>query len=73
MSAKTDKDYGRYTKMIHAGQHPDPQTLAISTPIYQTSTFAFSSTEQGADCFRGNCDGYIYTRLGNPTIKALEF
>ncbi len=60
------------TQIIHAGQHTDPQTGAVSTPIYQTSTFAFRDTEEGAARFSGRDPGYKYTRLGNPTIAALE-
>ena len=71
-STQTDREYGIYTKMIHAGQHLDPRTLAVSPPIYQTSTFAFRSTQHGADCFSGKDDGYIYTRMGNPTTRMLE-
>lgn len=37
------------TKAIHAGQNPDPSTGALSTPIFQTSTFVFDSVEQGAE------------------------
>jgi methionine-gamma-lyase len=62
---------GVMTRIIHAGQHVDPQTGAVSTPIYQTSTFAFNDADHGAACFRGE-PGYKYTRLGNPTIEALE-
>ncbi len=59
------------TLLIHGGQKPD--TLkAVSPPIYQTSTFAFCNAQDGADCFAGQSDGYIYTRLGNPTIRHLE-
>jgi methionine-gamma-lyase len=47
-------------------------TGAVSVPIYQSSTFAFTSAEQGAARFAGEESGYIYTRLGNPTTKALE-
>jgi methionine-gamma-lyase len=61
-----------YTDVIHAGQAPDPATGAVSVPIYQSSTFAFASAEQGAARFAGEDEGYIYTRLGNPTTKALE-
>ena len=42
------------------------------TPIYQTSTFAFKNAQQGANRFAGKEDGYIYTRIGNPTTSALE-
>jgi methionine-gamma-lyase len=59
------------TKLIHAGAHHDPYGSA-TVPIYQTSTFAFQSAKEGADRFAGTADGFIYTRLGNPTIDALE-
>jgi len=62
---------GVMTRIIHAGQHVDPQTGAVSTPIYQSSTFAFRDADHGAACFRGE-PGYKYTRLGNPTTEALE-
>lgn len=60
------------TRCVHAGQRPDPATGSIATPLYQTSTFAFASAEQGAARFAGEEPGYIYTRLGNPTVAALE-
>jgi methionine-gamma-lyase len=66
------RNKGYNTKLIHAGQQPDPQTGALSTPIYQTSTFAFESAEIGAARFALEADGYIYTRLGNPTQSQLE-
>ncbi len=52
------------TKAIHAGQHPDPTTGAIMTPIYQTSTYWQESP--------GKHQGYAYARGKNPTRKALE-
>jgi methionine-gamma-lyase len=57
--------------LIHAGGHEDPLGSAV-TPIYQSSTFKFRNADHGAQCFSGESDGYIYTRLGNPTIKDLE-
>jgi methionine-gamma-lyase len=60
------------TRIIHAGQRPDPATGAVSTPIYQTSTFAFRNADEGAARFQGTDPGYKYTRLGNPTVAALE-
>ena len=60
------------TRIIHAGQHPDPATGAVSTPIYQSSTFAFKNADEGAARFQGRDPGYKYTRLGNPTVAALE-
>ncbi len=63
---------GYDTTIIHAGQSPDPATGALATPIHQTSTFVFENAEQGAARFALEEDGYIYTRLGNPTQHALE-
>ena len=62
---------GFNTKLIHAGEIHD-KFGAATVPIYQTSTFSFESAEEGAKCFAGESKGYIYTRIGNPTIDALE-
>jgi len=62
---------GFSTKLIHAGKIDD-QYKSATVPIYQTSTFSFDSADEGAACFAGESDGYIYTRIGNPTIHALE-
>ena len=56
---------------IHAGESVN-ETRAVVQPIYQTSTFRFDSTGHGADLFAGRQEGYIYTRMGNPTIRAME-
>lgn len=63
---------GRTTQTIHAGQYPDPATGAVAPPIIQTSTFAFRDCDHGAGLFAGSGDGYIYTRMGNPTVARLE-
>jgi len=68
---KDTSKLGLQTRIIHAGQEHDPATGAVSTPVYQTSTFAFRNAEEGADRFSG-APGYKYTRLGNPTTAALE-
>jgi methionine-gamma-lyase len=65
------KHMGFNTKMVHAGAGKDPFGSAV-VPIYQTSTFAFESAQNGADRFAGKAEGFIYTRIGNPTIRALE-
>jgi methionine-gamma-lyase len=59
------------SKLIHGGDFTDALGSA-TVPIYQTSTFIFEDADEGAKCFAGESDGYIYTRIGNPTIKALE-
>ena len=65
------KNLGFNSKLIHAGGFKDHLGSA-TTPIYQTSTFSFKSADHGAQCFAGESDGYIYTRIGNPTINELE-
>jgi cystathionine beta-lyase/cystathionine gamma-synthase len=52
------------TRAIHAGQEPDPATGAITTPIYQTSTFVQDAV--------GEHKGYDYARVANPTRTALQ-
>ncbi|PKP01520.1 MAG: methionine gamma-lyase [Bacteroidetes bacterium HGW-Bacteroidetes-9] len=68
---KSNKKLGMNSRMIHSGEFDNPLGSA-TVPIYQTSTFLFESADQGAKCFSGEADGYIYTRIGNPTIHALE-
>ncbi|MGZ7077829.1 MAG: trans-sulfuration enzyme family protein [Thermoanaerobaculia bacterium] len=63
---------GHHTSAIHAGFEPSEHRGAVSMPIYQSSTFALPSAEEGAARFAGQSPGLIYTRLGNPTVQALE-
>ena len=65
------KHLGINSKLIHAGHKADA-TGSVNVPIYQTSTFAFRNAAHGAALFAGEEEGYIYTRIGNPTIAALE-
>lgn len=60
------------TKAIHGGKMKDTQYGALTMPIYQTPTFEFDCCEQGGRRFAGEEKGYIYTRLGNPSISAVE-
>jgi methionine-gamma-lyase len=62
---------GVNSRLVHGGHHADP-TGAVTVPIYQTSTFAFRDADHGAALFAGREQGFIYTRIGNPTIAALE-
>jgi methionine-gamma-lyase len=62
---------GFNSKLIHAGSDKDKYGSA-TVPIYQSSTFGFDSADEGAKCFAGESNGFIYTRIGNPTIQALE-
>ncbi|MEI6574713.1 MAG: aminotransferase class I/II-fold pyridoxal phosphate-dependent enzyme [Bacteroidota bacterium] len=65
------KNLGFNSKLIHAGGLEDALGSA-TVPIYQTSTFKFRNAQHGADCFAGRTEGYIYTRIANPTIRSLE-
>jgi methionine-gamma-lyase len=60
------------TLVINGGHLPDREFGSISTPIYQTSIFAFDNVAQGAARFAGEEPGYVYSRLGNPTVRELE-
>src|SRR5699024_1435539 len=60
------------TIAIHSGYDAKEMLGSLSTPIFQTSTFEFDNAEHGAACFSGEEAGYIYSRLGNPTVKVLE-
>ena len=62
---------GFATRQIHAGKEKN-SAGALSTPIYQTSTFAFDTVEQGGARFAGQESGYIYTRLANPSLLQVE-
>jgi methionine-gamma-lyase len=65
------RELGINSKLVHGSYHPDA-TGAVNVPIYQSSTFAFRNAAHGAALFAGEEAGYIYTRIGNPTIQALE-
>ncbi len=66
-------DCGFATRALHAGEHVgQPQHASHTGAIYQTSTFVFRDAAEGAEFFAGEGDGYIYTRLGNPSVRLLE-
>lgn len=60
------------TKIIHEGYESEQYEGSLAPPIFQTSTFTFETAEQGERRFAGEEEGFIYTRLGNPTVKILE-
>lgn len=71
-----DKFYlecGFATRALHAGEHVgQPQQTTHTGAIYQSSTFVFQSADEGAAIFSGERAGYVYTRMGNPTVMVLE-
>jgi methionine-gamma-lyase len=72
MNRKKIKAMGFATKSIHGG-FPDRKAAgALTEPICQTATFSFESAEQGGRIFSGEEEGYLYTRVGNPTTAQLE-
>ena len=60
------------TLAIHAGFKADPETKAVSVPIYQTVAYEFDNAQHGADLFNLEVPGNIYTRIMNPTVAVLE-
>lgn len=68
----SEKKYRYETLAIHAGQVPDPATLARAVPIYRTTAYSFKSAKHGADLFALRESGNIYARLMNPTNDVLE-
>lgn len=59
------------SKCVHSGID-EYEHGPVVPPIYQTSTFKFKSADEGASVFKGEKEGYIYTRMGNPTVEAME-
>jgi O-acetylhomoserine (thiol)-lyase len=67
-----DREFGFKTRAVHAGGAPDPTTGARAVPIYQTTSFVFDDTADAASLFALQKYGSIYSRIGNPTVNALE-
>ncbi|MBL8700585.1 MAG: O-acetylhomoserine aminocarboxypropyltransferase [Alphaproteobacteria bacterium] len=70
--ARADRPYAFETRAVHAGASPDPTTGARNVPIYQTTSYVFDDVDHAASLFNLQDFGYIYTRIGNPTVSALE-
>ncbi len=60
------------TTAVHGGEEGRFAFDPVSTPIYQTSTFTFGSAEEAGEVEKGEREGFIYTRIGNPTVRAFE-
>ena len=68
----SEKTPGFDTLQIHAGARPDPATGARQVPIYQSTAFVFRDADHAAALFNLQELGYIYSRLTNPTVAALQ-
>jgi methionine-gamma-lyase len=65
--------YGFATRCLHAGEKiGQPKSKAHTNAIFQTSTFTFDDAEEGADLFAARREGFVYTRMGNPTVMVAE-
>jgi len=72
MSGKREPAFGFETRAVHAGAHPDAATGARQTPIHQTTSYVFDGVDQAADLFNLSTFGFMYSRIGNPTVAVLE-
>ena len=67
-----NKKYRFATVTVHGGEEGRFLHNPSSTPIYQTSTFFFNDTKEAGDVAGNNKEGFLYTRVSNPTVKAFE-
>ncbi|MBL1435740.1 MAG: methionine gamma-lyase [Rhodobacteraceae bacterium] len=63
---------GLATRAIHFGYNPQDEHGALTPPLHLTSTYAFETAEAGGEIFAGEREGFVYSRLGNPTTDLLE-
>ncbi|TYT60787.1 O-acetylhomoserine aminocarboxypropyltransferase/cysteine synthase family protein [Natrialba swarupiae] len=64
--------HGLGTRSVHAGQRPDPETGAMAPAIHQTTSYVFEDADTAASRYALEDDGYIYSRIANPTVTTLE-
>ncbi|KAF0456981.1 O-acetylhomoserine/O-acetylserine sulfhydrylase [Gigaspora margarita] len=69
---ENEKQYRFETLQLHAGQAPDPATLARAVPIYASSSFVFKNSKHAEDIFGLNDTGFAYSRMSNPTMQVFE-
>ena len=72
MKKDNAREHAFATRAIHEGYDPADAQGALTPPIYTSSTYAFSTVREGMDTFAGEREGYIYSRVGNPTTALLE-
>lgn len=68
----SSRTFGFETRMLHAGQIPDPYVGARATPIYQTTSYVFKNSAEAAHLFELKQYGNIYSRISNPTNAVFE-
>ncbi len=67
-----ERQSGFGTRCLHVGQGPDPTTEAAAPPIYQTSSYEFPDADTAAARYALEDEGNVYSRIANPTVRALE-
>ncbi|MFZ4508017.1 MAG: O-acetylhomoserine aminocarboxypropyltransferase/cysteine synthase family protein [Fimbriimonas sp.] len=72
MSLETPRQFGFETRMLHAGQIPDPYVGSRAVPIYQTTSYVFRNADEAAHLFELKQYGNIYSRISNPTTAVFE-
>ena len=72
MSDKSDRKTSFATRAIHHGYDPQSEHGALNPPMHLTSTFTFETAQAGGEMFAGDREGYIYSRISNPTLDLLE-
>jgi O-acetylhomoserine (thiol)-lyase len=60
------------TLALHAGWRADPATGSVAVPIHQTTSYQFKNTDHAENLFALKELGFVYTRIGNPTVDVLE-
>jgi cystathionine gamma-lyase/methionine-gamma-lyase len=70
--SSNQRPQGFSTRSIHAGYSPLDYHGSLNPPVFLTSTYAFDRSDTGSDRFAGSAAGYIYSRVGNPTVTVLE-
>jgi cystathionine gamma-lyase/methionine-gamma-lyase len=70
--SSNQRPQGFSTRAIHAGYDPLDYHGALNPPVFLTSTYAFDRSDTGSARFAGAAEGYIYSRVGNPTVTVLE-
>ena len=72
MSNSNDSEHGFNTRAIHHAYDPYSGYGALNPPLYLSSTYTFPTVEDGAARFAGEQEGFVYSRVGNPTTALLE-
>ena len=67
-----EREYGFDTLKVRGGYNPREHNYAVSVPIYQTASFELGDTDRVERLLRFKEDGYLYSRMGNPTVNVLE-